>query len=314
MRNRWKKKVETLLLLAGLLGAVFSLTGCALAKEELQEAAANGDEILGVLVTVGEQEVQKQDSLEGQTFSSMEELQEALMRPTRAEGVQNEDGTVTFEGVEGAFLGVTMEEIEGVPSAHFTQSGDIFSDVKCNCAVTDEGTTYQQEATVKATPEMREPLYVNPVYKRSDGSVYVELDFGGYQVSGMESEGGLYSKTMTWESTQNINEKKESWKKEFTIHIGMEKPAETVRLKELNEQDEVIQTTAIDRKAEEFTLQADTAYVMVEEEQADGYVKRTALTWDEEEAENGLLYVTLPFAGKSGFVEYTSVHFQKEAK
>lgn len=194
MGNRWKKRVGILLLVTGFLIAGFCLSGCALAKEELQDAAANGDEVLGVLVTVGEQEIEKQDSLEGQTFSSMEELQEALMRPTIAEGVQNEDGTFCFDGVEGAFLGVLIEEEDGVPSTHFVQDGNIFSEVKSNCAVTDEGTTYQQEATVKATPKMCDPIYVNPVYRRGNGSVYVELDFGGYEVSGMESEGEFTAK------------------------------------------------------------------------------------------------------------------------
>lgn len=291
--------------------AALSLTGCALAKEELQAASANGDEILGVLVTVGDQEIQEQDSLEGQTFSSMKELEAALMRPDIAEGTQTEDDHFVFEGVKGAFMGVLAKEKDGVPTTHFVQEGEIFKDVKSNINVDDVGTTYQQEATVTATPEIRDSIYVNPVYRRGDGSVYVELDNGGYLLSGMEG-GGVYSKTLTFESTRTINGKKENWKKEFTIHIEAEIPAREVRLKEYNEKDEVLKTSVLSRNETEFTLLPETVYVLIEKEQTDGKVERSVLTWDEEEAEIGSLYVNLPYAGETGLMEYTTVNLGKE--
>lgn len=50
---------------------------------------------------------------------------------------------------------------------------------------------------------------------------------------------------MTWESTRTLNEKKESWKKEFTVHIGVGKPVKEVRFKEMNGEDQVIRSTLI---------------------------------------------------------------------
>lgn len=265
------------------LALLFSLLlgGCTLAKPELQQAEE--DKLCGILVTVGEQEAQrrKEQELENMTFSSMKELEESLTSSAEAEGSRQPDGTYIFEGVEGHMLGIREEtEEDGESYTHFINDG-FFTEVKANTAVTDAGKKDSISGVILAGESLNEPIYMHPVYSRGDGSCYVILSSGGFLMGGVKTEGEAYGQTFQWETSKEINGKKETDSIEIHVSLEMGIPVERVCVRMYNDEDELLKKEEVLRGTEEVFLSEETAYVIVEEEASDGRIKRSLYNLDE---------------------------------
>lgn len=265
------------------LALLFSLMlgGCTLAKPELQQVEE--DKLCGILVTVGEQEAQrrKEQELENMTFSSMKELEESLTSSIQAEGSRQPDRTYVFEGVEGHMLGIREEtEEDGESYTHFINDG-FFTEVKANSAVTDEGKRDSISGVILAGESLNEPIYMNPVYSRGDGSCYVILSSGGFLTGGMKTEGEAYGQTFQWEASKEINGKKETESIEIQVSLKMDIPVKRVCVRMYNGKDELLKKEEVLRGTEEVSLSEETAYVIVEEETSDGRIKRSLYNLDE---------------------------------
>ena len=260
------------------------------------------ERLCGVLVTVGDagEGLRQEESLEGSTFSSIQELEEALSAPAAAEGTRREDGVYTFAGVDGHFLGIFEEEDQEGSCVRFANDGS-FGVVKAETKVTDTGTLHRMEAVVMTDTGLREPVYLNPVYQRGDGTVYVQLDGGGYLLfgaAGGEVFGTSYSST----NTREIRGKQEVNTTELAVSLQAGVPAETVRLLEMDGENRLIRTQEISREMKEAALHEETAYVIVEEKRRDGSLMRSLYdTGQDTENEDGFLHKVY-YSGTDGIL------------
>lgn len=278
------------------------LEGCSLARQDLQETARQQERLCGVLVTVGDagEGLRQEESLEGSTFSSIQELEEALSAPAAAEGTRREDGVYTFAGVDGHFLGIFEEEDQEGSYVRFANDGS-FGVVKAETKVTDTGTLHRMEAVVMTDTGLREPVYLNPVYQRGDGTVYVQLDGGGYLLFGAAG-GEVFGTTYSSTNTREIRGKQEVNTTELTVSLQAGVPAETVRLLEMDGENRLIRTQEISREMKEAALHEETAYVIVEEKRRDGSLMRSLYdTGQDTENEDGFLHKVY-YSGTDGIL------------
>lgn len=285
----------------------FILGGCTLANPALQETET--EQLIGILVAVGEQEAacRQEQELEGKTFSNMKELEESLTAFPAAEGTLKPDGTIEFEGVEGHMLGILEEETEEHPTTHFVNDG-YFTKVKANTSVTDEGTENTISGAILAMEGLKEPVYMYPVYRRSDGSYYTVLENSGYLMSSVHCEGEVYGHTLQWDTTEEINGKAEKNSREIRVSLEMAEPVEQIQARMYSEENELLETRKISRGTEEVALQEGTAYVIVEEVKKDGSIKRSL--YNCEEAQEGLEHCVY-YPGSSGLIAPETVTFIK---
>lgn len=292
------------------LACCLMLEGCTLARPELQQIEK--EELCGILVVAGEQEVQRRQDqeLEGRTFTSMRELEKALTASVIVEGTRQTEGTFAFEGVEGHMLGLLEEEAEGHPTTYFINDG-FFTKVKANTTVTDTGKEDTISGTILATRELQEPVYMYPVYKRSDGSYYVVLDSAGFLVSGVHEAGEVYGQTLQWETTEEAGGKEEKNVKEIQVSLEVADPVEQVYVYMYNERMKLLEEREIPRGMEKVSLQEETAYVIVEEKKRDGQIQRSLYDWDEKLAEQGNMTHTIYYAENDGLIMPEDLLFDK---
>lgn len=301
-KGKYKAGGLGLALLFGLL-----LGGCTLAKPELQQVEE--DKLCGILITVGEQEAQrrKEQELENMTFSSIKELEESLTSSAKAEGSRQPDGTYAFEGVEGHMLGIKEEtEEDEVPYVHFISDG-FFTEVKANTTATDEGRKDSISGVILAEESLNEPVYMNPVYSREDGSCYVILSSGGFLMGGMKTEGEAYGQTYQWEAAKEINGKKETDSIEIHVSLKMAVPVERVGVHMYNDKDELLKKEEVLRETEEISVSEETAYVIVEEEASDGRIKRSLYNLDE----SWDMIHQINYPGSNGLIMPVDLKFKK---
>jgi hypothetical protein len=286
-----------------------SLSGCTLARPELQQTEE--EELCGILVVVGEQEAEREQekALEGKSFSGIRELEKALADSVVAEGTYQADRTFTFAGVEGHMLGIVEEETEGAPTTHFVNDG-FFTKVKANTTVTDTGKADTISGTILAAESLEEPVCMYPVYHRGDGSYYTVLDSCGFLMGGVRGEGEIYSQSLQWEVTEEVNGKEEKNSREIKVSLEMAVPVEKVRVYMYNEQNMLLGTQEITKAADKVMLQRETAYIIVEEEKTDGQIRRSLYDWNEAVTDQELVH-EINYLGTGGLIEPKELLFTK---
>ena len=284
------------------------LAGCTLAQPSLQQPEE--EQLCGILVVVGEQEAQRhhEKEMEGRTFSSIKELEESLTAFPMAEGTLHSDGTITFEGMEGHTLGIIEEGIGNHSTTHFINDG-YFTKVKANTNVTDEGTENIISGSILAMEDLKEPIYMYPVYGRSDGSYYTTLNSSGGMMCNAYCEGELYSQTLHWDTTEEINGRVEKNSRELKVSLEIARPIEHVQVRIYSDKNELLETKEISRGIEEVTLQEGTAYVIVEEAKTDGGLQRSLYNW--EEVQEGLEHCVY-YPDDSGLIKPETITFIKD--
>lgn len=310
-----------------LLWGILLLTGCQLAREEKDFAGA--DRLCGVLVTTEDQE-EAWRALSGsdQEDSAALELTDRQIRQLlsgetqilspmsksgpKVEGSLGEDREYSFEGLEGAsFLAGMDQEDENGSYTYYTASG-VFQELHYNTNTSDEGETSHSEGTIYVGKKADLVLHISPVYQRQDGSVYALLNStAGYWNSGQNSPGAVYSQSIKEENSQTISGKTKTQAREFTVHIAVGEEIRSARVKEWSGEDVLLRVTGISRGQERFKLQEDTAYMVVEEEKADGSVKRSIYTWDSKKGSGGELVHSLAYENQYGLLEAEILQFEK---
>lgn len=294
------------------IALIFSLVlnGCTLAEPALQQAEE--EQLCGILVAVGEQEAwtRHEREMKGRTFSGIRELEESLNACLIAEGTLQPDGSIAFEGVEGHMLGIVKEETGEHPTTHFINDG-YFTKVKADTTVTDEGTENTISGSILAVEDLKEPIYMYPVYCRSDGSYYTVLDNCGYLMAAVHNEGEVYGQTFQWETTEEINGRKEKNSAEIRVSLEMAKPVERTQVRMYNDRNELLKETEISGGTEETVLEEETAYVIVEEEKAGGSVQRSLYDW--EESSGGLIHLSC-YLGTDGLIEPKELLLKKNSE
>ncbi|MCI8376101.1 MAG: hypothetical protein HFI29_11805 [Lachnospiraceae bacterium] len=288
------------------LSLSFMFGGCTLARPELQ--MAEEEQLCGILAVTGEQEAQqvKEQSLEGRSFLSKRELEEALTAELIVEGVyRKEEHTFAFEGVEGHVLGV-MEEGEP-PTIHFVNDG-FFTGVEANTTVTDTGREDTISGTILVMQSLNEPVYLYPVYGRSDGSYYAVLDSGGVLMNGVHDEGEVYSQNYHWETVEEFGGEKETRSTSITVSVEAGIPVKRVQVRMYDENNGLLETKELSGKMRKVRLPEETAYIIVEEETVEGAVKRSL--YNREETEEELVHV-VHYPGRDGLIDSQEIVFFK---
>jgi hypothetical protein len=266
-----------------LLLILIQLTGCSLA---LPEQILGGDEFCGAyLVFSGENGSYNELSPLNFTVNNKGEI--IQKKNNTLEGSYGND-TVSFEGIDGYFVGFLKEENKGDKGIGLI-ADDGFTDVSSQVKILDSGNEDIGEATFLIPTGSRNSFRAYPVYRRADGSFYLTDNTQGVHFGdgSADSEYSMTIDTSLLETMdkQTMNAKKTSIK----ITVRLVDPVKKLVLKEMNEQDEVIVTTEIKNNREEkipYKVLAQTSYVLVEEtlsnKEKGDYIKRNVFSFSKE--------------------------------
>ena len=269
--NKMNKKVICVICL--LLAAMMSLSACQFAVPEMKNPDAEnpggvgkdglaipdaenpGDRLMGVLITKGPME-------EFDPLALIEDGEYTeYTDDSRVYGTVSEDGRIyKFGDIEGTVL--VLHEVDE-NCYGFRLSGGPVSDINHSVNAFEEGAKHKIEGRVWVSADAEDViLYMNPIYRTSDGRVYVMSGEGVY----FEPMGGCeYTERLSGETTRKENGETCIFSVRVEITVIAAVPDETVTVIQMNENGEKIksETFLADNMPEEFTTQAGTAFLLV---------------------------------------------------
>ncbi len=307
MRNN----VKIRLLMLVLILSTCLLSGCQLARDTASIKQAT-ESLCGVFVTINDDMNYSLSNHEIKVNSKGELEFIDLSSSQTIEGVM-EDGHVTFGDTPGYYMGLV--EIDLNNSMNNCSGTDIgFRDTKYFVNSTDGMEEHSHEATITISRKTDKIIKMNPVYVRSDGSIYTILEQnGGYVYTG-SSGAQMYTQTLSDEksTTQGSMVKKE--KKAFIIHVAMVDEAKHVLIKEMNREDSLIKTTIFTQTdAEDFIVDSNTSYVIVEELMTDNndkdYIARSVYSLEDKDLTEEYISHTCSFPVENGIIGVKNIRF-----
>ena len=253
--NKMNKKVMCVICL--LLAAMMSLSACQLAVPDAENPGGveKYDQLMGVLITKGPmKEFDPLALIEDGEYTEYTD-------DSPVYGTVSEDGRIyKFGDIEGTVL--VLHEVDE-NCYGFRLSGGPVSDINHSVNAFEEGAKHKIEGRVWVSEDAEEViLYMNPIYRTSDGRVYVMSGEGVY----FEPMGGCeYTKSLSGETTRKENGETYIFSMRVEITIIAAVPDETVTVIQMNENGEKIksETFLADNMPEEFTTQAGTAFLLV---------------------------------------------------
>ena len=285
-----------------LFFALSLLTGCQLARPELNGEAAEKDRLIGVFVTTEHLDLFDDEAylndhintiLAGKApkHTNMEKYSGRLYASLADRVLTNEKTGNTvirqeyvFEGVEGfSFFAPTLSDEENGEKYVSTGADDAISN--SHVAVkSGDAEEYHLTGTIYLNPDRGDGVcYLNPVYQSNDGRVYA-VQGHGYSLSGIQAEGPNIKTTLSEESSVTVNGKKRSFRTTVELSVEMMYTPVGVCVVELNARDEVAarHDYAPGKLPETIVPQDDTAYVIVHTDKTDrdGNPVRTTMLYD----------------------------------
>ena len=294
-----KNKIITAALAALMILAL--LGGCQLAVPDDEINGSGRDTLCGVFITLEYLDT-------GEVGESIElpanwngDMNDIVFPETRIWATRNEDenGFVdyTFDGVEGyRFIMIQEVQADGSKYSSSMLEGP-FEDAKVNVGNNDihlSGTIYFDVHLSRFS------LYPNPVYQTPDGRVYMVPGTGTFTDS--MGEGSSIAMTLSETSTETVDGEQTSRTMEVEIKAESLNTNQKVVLKQMDENDGVIEQTEITQEdiPESINVESACAYKILEEHSVDyegnTVVKRTLLKPDE-------TYISARFTGENGIVE-----------
>ncbi|MGB4658672.1 MAG: hypothetical protein WBI07_05810 [Mobilitalea sp.] len=270
-----KNKRRFIILLAAMviLLCTMALTGCQLAIPSTN-GNVTSDKLCGVFVTIGYDNT----ALDNEAFNNMnvtvddngelsfDEAVDASLSGNRIEGKLSEDKTtVIFEGISGYYMGNLHEKDKNGEDNNALMCDPGLGDVKYAINVTDNTEEQNGEATLDVSKKFHEPVYLNPVYLTSEGSYYTIM--GNSQGSSFSGDiGTIYSQTIDSAITIKNDDSSKTESSSYKINVAIVEAAKTMVMKEMNQNDELVKATEyFATSPEEFTVDSETSYVIVEE-------------------------------------------------
>lgn len=260
-------------ILVAFLFSVTIFSGCQLAQETVSESK-KADQLCGVFVTFGFPNLpMNHSSIDDLSVNENGEVSintERLDTNAMVDGTVYEDGTANFEGFEGYYLGLyhilgDQGEIES--SGLVASEG--FQDVKSSFKNMAEVQEEICEATLYVATGFNDVFYLNPVYRREDGSYYTLI---GQQIGSMfnGSEGNQRcSQSLDNSFSKTIDGVTKTEKISFKVTISAVTEVQQIYIKEMNQNDELIKTTEYlnnkNNTPDQYVVDSNTEYVIVEE-------------------------------------------------
>ncbi len=304
-----------------LLLSTYNLCGCQLALKD-DVTAHKSERLCGVFVTIGLDTTEfyhKQLKNTQFKINRQGELEFQSMTPSsrQVEGTMTDDGEVKFGDYKGYYIG-EGKFIDSRGKEQITNYADPgFYDVKSAHNDKEDGMDISFEGTMAINRNSDKIIHMNPVYQRSDGSIYTVLgDTVGYSSSGNASGMVLsqtFSNTTTTSSGSRRITKKENTS--FKVSITMIDAATQIVIKEMNGKDELIKTTEYyPDSPEEYIVDPRTYYILVEERNSKKTENITRYVYNLENIDLDDYYVghTCHFPGDDDVIGVKQIHFVKK--
>ncbi len=271
MKNKRKLMIITTIV---ILLCTILLTGCQLAIPTTNTAVPT-DQLCGVFVTIGYRNLPvKEDALLNAAISidkngeiSLDESVSQSLFETRFEGKINEEGNnVVFDGISGYYMGNLISTDANGQSYNTLMCDPALTNVNYAVNVTDTSEENKTEATLYVSKNFREAFYLNPVYLTGDGSYYTIL--GNSQGTSFRGEvSTVCSQTIDSAITTKHGDSSKTVKNSYKVNVAVVETVTKTIIKEMNEEDELIKVTEyLPGSPEEFSVNRETSYVIVEEE------------------------------------------------
>lgn len=278
MKNKILFMILTLLI-------VLTFSGCQLAHEDLAQAKVK-DKLIGVFVTY---EHLNLFNLEDYLNDNINKLSEGgnieinnstnidnnrfYARLVEEELTAEDNGekhillSYIFEGLEGISMFVaTITDPNTGDDYSSVSSGDGVSDPKYHIKSGDNEEEIEPEGTIYvASGAMSDPIYINPVYQRDDGKVYLQSG-QGFKASGDNSEGEVFTQTMTESVSKTVNKTTTQYTASIKLSIATMNPTEKVAIYQMDSVNNVISKNEYlpTRVPQEITPEESCDYFLVE--------------------------------------------------
>jgi len=325
MKNRNRLCFLTAILV--ILLFTIPLTGCQLAQET-STINKNTEILCGVFVTIGsastlmEERNLEENNSEDLDFSvnnngevTFDDEKWASLYNCKVEGVLSDNGaSIQFSGIDGYYMGILQSKAANGDNQNTLMGDNGLHDTKFSVNSTDEGEERSCESTLSLNTEIREVIYVNPVYQRGDGTYYTIIGQQmGFMIS-YDSSGQVFSQTLDNAITRMDNGTTSFEKDSFKINVAIVDEAKQISIKEMSQNDELIKVTEYLRDdPEKFLVDRKTKYVIVEEvmynDLKGNYVKRSIYSIEQKPIDNELVTHPCSFAEDNGVIGLKSIEF-----
>lgn len=279
------RKLSALCLVAVVLSAVFTLTGCQLAREDGEESQ---DRLIGVFLTTSYLELDGEEAqMKGAIWGAIRSTNptSSVVTQNRPQGrlyaaladrilTSEETGATTtyseyvFQGIEGiSFFTATVPATEDNGSYTSTGSDSAISDGHAALHFKDNEDTIDLDGTIYLS--IRHPgviWYINPVYQSTDGSVYTTAGSGISFSGDTGAAGARYSTTLKETTTVTENGKAKSATTSVKISLAPMYPPEQVAVIQMGQGYHVLASAeyAPTELPSTFAPQAETQFIVVE--------------------------------------------------
>lgn len=278
-----------------LLGLLFALAGCQLAREDAA-SVAKSDKLIGVYIT--EDFLDLSFDMEGypndhinavvdggtmdptgrDTGAYQDKLYgaETSKTVTLPDGQKEKQVSYTFPGAEGVccLLPVRVEEGDGGYWKALESDAAVHME-ETHIKTTDAGEEISVEGTLYIpTGQGEKVFHANGIYETPDGQVYLQPS-ASYSVRADEDGGGI-SLTMDSTESETMNGETKAEKRSIQVNIRTVPPVESLVLLQMDEDSRVLDRREFmpGQAPETLTPQADTAYIILESHRRDGSVNR----------------------------------------
>jgi len=268
----------------------FLLTGCQLAKPDAEQTVQE-DRLIGVLITreyldLFDAEGYFNDNvnkiLSGGEISSEEQAayQGRLYAQLEDQVTINEDGEeihhheYVFPGIEGYphFVARIITDTDDYVAA---TSDPSISSGKLNLNYSDTGESIEFSGTLYVSTDAGQLThYINPVYQDAEGRVYATT--GNGMSADFNADGMRHSTNFNVDSSFTEDGTTKTYHFNYEITVEAMTPATEIRLLQMNEQHEILSTQHYKpgEMPTDLTPEADTAYLIVEQQEKDGITRQ----------------------------------------
>lgn len=259
-----KRKRSLIFMLAAVL---LVMSGCSLAVEDAGGADGH-DRLIGAFITKEYLDLFDMERYFNENADKLLRGGEISARDTaayqgRLYAVMDEEGEISFPGVEGAMLLCPKLEDSGVE--HYANISSGVSDVKLSVNATDYGDEQTLEGTVYANAGT---FYANPVYQSPDGSIYAVSGNGYIMQSNWDAEGEVCAATLSETYTETWNGQTSSLTNSVTVHFAVKFPPKLITLYQMDEDNRILRANVYNPGSlpETFTAEENAAYILVQTE------------------------------------------------
>lgn len=266
------------------------LTGCRLAKEEVQAQNSTEDRLVGVFVT--------EEYVDRGTPQLMVDSGGEISFAENREGIEgtlifDEHGPkdIVFDGIEGyGIFDIKVWEENPGSYTSYTISDAIFSDGSWAMDIREMTEINTAEVTVYVGPDGPRALYFNPVYQTAQGDVYMQPGTGLSWAESVEGVSSTHTMSQEWKTSENGQEI--TWESSFIIHVICADGTVSYNLLFMGEDNRVADVMTGDELAKmwgagqwELAVPTETAYLVLEQEKGNGDTRRVLCNRGEETLE-----------------------------